>query len=127
MAVGFVFTKTHCRCFKCWRRKVLPRHPDQYLRKPTCSHCSTKAVRGNKRKGIKAVQAKPVYLKVDTWMHKGYLERAICKSCDGHEFPHRRGSRYCTYRKNGERRKPGDSDWHDPQIDREQQQFYQGD
>ena len=76
-------------------------HPDDYVRRPKCKFCSMKG--------------KPVYLKPDSYMNNRVLP--VCNAGCYH-FPHRQGSRYCFFRKNGERKQPGDPDWFDPQEDR---------
>ncbi len=123
-ALRYTPVKTSVRCFKCWRRKTLPMHLDDYIRKPKCTFCSISGVKGNKKRGIKAVKAQPVYLKYDKWMNS--VVRPVC-SDDCYPFPHRKGSKFCRFRKNGKRRQPGDADYSDPQMDRDQQEFYQGD
>lgn len=107
--------KTHCRCFKCWRRQVKTMHPDQYLRRPRCQFCTTKCKK-HKYASANCSKCNVVYLRVDTYMQNRVL--VTCYSCDGYHFPHRQGSKQCCYRKDGSRRVRGDADFYDPQEER---------
>lgn len=100
----WVKQKTHCRCRRCDRRKLLPMHPDDYIRKRRCLWCG-----GDYR--------------VDKWMQNRWKTYVTC-NCDGYHFPHREGSKYCLFRKGSIRRLPGDADYHDVQADRELQYAY---
>ncbi|AWM87347.1 hypothetical protein C4E04_11785 [Microvirga sp. 17 mud 1-3] len=88
----------HCRCRKCEARRVLPRHPDDYLRPPRCA-CGAKSWR------------------IDRWMNTRdtSMHGAGC-NCSGYWFTHRRGSKFCWYRKDGTARVPGDPDFSDREL-----------
>lgn len=78
---------------------------DWYKRRPRCRGCG-----------------KFDTLRPDKWMNERD-NRALKCLCDGYlvpaQFPHRRGSKYCRYRKDGTRREFGDPDWADQQYDNE--------
>lgn len=67
-----------CRCnrFVCQARRRLPKHPDEYVRRPRCRRCG---------KG---------FYRPDPYRTAGKEHRKGC-GCDGYSFPHRRGSKYC--------------------------------
>lgn len=96
----------HVRCRKCEARRVFPMRPDEYLRVPACHSCSSKSWR------------------IDSWMNKRNTRKTSC-SCSGYvhmtrrEWPHRKGSKYCWYRKDGTQRMPGDADFNDFQLEQE--------
>lgn len=76
--------------------------PDWYRRRPRCRVCG-----------------KFDTLRLDKWMNERD-NRALKCECDGYltpHFPHRRGSKYCHFRKDGTRREFGDPDWADQQYD----------
>lgn len=89
-------SRCHVRCRKCGARRVLPRHPDEYLAKPAKCGCG-------------AVSWRP-----DKWMNnrKTGLYGMGC-NCAGYWFMHRRGSLYCWNRADGTQRHLGDPDFHD--------------
>lgn len=66
----------HTRCRKCGTRRVLPRHPDDYVRLPACRVCGAHSFR------------------VDKWMMKRDTYGQAC-TCGGYWFWHRRGSLWC--------------------------------
>lgn len=70
--------KTHCRCRKCSARKVLPKHPDEYLRQPKCWSCGARDYRA------------------DRWMNNRNNKRQTCHA-DCYHFPHRVGSLGCKF------------------------------
>lgn len=74
--------KTHCRCRKCRRRKVLRMPPSWYKNKRKCSYCSGELV-------------------PDRWMNRRVVKPCYCI---GYSFQHQYGSRYCFNRKDGTRR-----------------------
>lgn len=95
--------RVHCRCRKCGARRVLPKHPDEYVRKPAncaCGACSWRP---------------------DKWMNtrKTGLNGEGCL-CSGYWFIHRMGSRYCWRRKDGTDRLLGDPDFHDREYSDEE-------
>lgn len=77
-------SRVHVRCRKCEKRRVLPRHPDRYRRKPPscqapgCGHRS---------------------YRVDKWMNERNTGTRGAKAwgcvCGGYHFTHRKGSPYC--------------------------------
>lgn len=77
----------HCRCRKCDARRALPRHLDEYHRKPHCRVCGS------------------TDLRPDKWMNERNTKAMTC-TCDGHgpgyHHPHRRGSVWCYYQPSGE-------------------------
>lgn len=89
----------HCRCRVCQARQVKPRHPDEYLRGPRCRQCG----RVNT-------------LRVDKWANNRWRWEKTC-TCGGYHFPHRMGSRWCHYRKDGTDRLPGDPDFKDRMVE----------
>jgi hypothetical protein len=72
-----------CRCNRrvCQDRATLPKHPDEYRRKPRCRHC------------------KAGYYRVDGYRSTGREQHPVCDpvktGCDGYSFPHRLGSGAC--------------------------------
>jgi hypothetical protein len=117
--------RCHVRCRKCQARRVLKRHPETYFkwsakelahvnRAPACNNCGAQDYR------------------VDTWMNQRNT-RAMSCSCNGYvvlthkaPWPHRIGSPYCSYRKDGTQRMPGDNDFKDllfEQMSPEEQQL----
>lgn len=75
--------KTHCRCRSCQVRRVLPKHPDEYLKQPKCRNCGARNYRP------------------DRWMNERNNRKHTC-NCDGYHFPHRSGSIGCKFDKHGE-------------------------
>lgn len=67
-----------CSKAKCKARRVLPKHPDDYVRLPKCKGC------GGKK-----------YLVVKR-------NKQLTCHCDGYWFPHRDGSKWCKYNPNYE-------------------------
>ena len=95
-------SRTHVRCRRCETRRVLPRHPDLYVRlMPVCTSpgCGSRDYRADK------------------WMNQRntspHGKSARGCNCPGWWFIHRKGSRFCWYRKTGELRMPGDEDFQD--------------
>lgn len=95
----------HVRCSrdKCRARDVFAKHPDDYRTPRKCACCG-----GTKFCIIK-----------DIIKHSGHID---C-TCGGYRWggnwtanppPHRRGSRFCWFRRNGTQRMPGDADFDDP-------------
>lgn len=82
----------HTRCRKCQTRRVLARHPDEYIRQPACRVCGQRNYR------------------VDQWMMKRNTFSQRC-NCGGYWFPHRMGSTHCWHRPDGSARLPGDNDF----------------
>lgn len=94
--------KTHVRCKRCDRRRVLPRHPDAYSRmQPVCQGhgCGGRDYRADK------------------WMNNRNTSdrglRALGCACMGYSFKHRKTSPFCWYRADGSPRLPGDVDFRD--------------
>lgn len=86
----------HCRCRVCETSKVLPKHPEEYRREPQCPHCFARSWRP------------------DAWMNKRDTSlKGMGCACSGYHFTHRKGSKFCWYRKDGEQRMPGDADFND--------------
>lgn len=115
----------HVRCRNCQARRVLKREPAAYVRwntkhlalvstAPACG-CGSKEYR------------------VDRWMNERDT-RAMSCDCAGYVhltgrvFPHRKGSLYCWFRKDGTQRMPGDPDFKDALVEQlpadEQQQIF---
>lgn len=97
-------SRYHVRCRKCDARRVLKTHPDHYKRIPQC-RCGAKSWR------------------VDAWMNNRDTKAMAC-NCNGYvelthrpPWPHRIGSPYCWYRKEGTQRMPGDPDFKDYQLE----------
>jgi hypothetical protein len=84
---------------------VLRVQPDLMTRLPKCASCGAADYR------------------VDGWMNRRDT-RAMSCDCAGYVhltgriFPHRRGSPYCWFRKNGTQRQPGDDDFKDARLER---------
>jgi len=76
---------------------------EQYLRPPRCRQCGKKDT-----------------LRVDKWANSRPWRKYKCQ-CAGYWFPHRRGSKFCWYRKNGEQRMPEDPDFADRHFDEEKE------
>ncbi|MGN6701479.1 MAG: hypothetical protein ACTHKB_00770 [Burkholderiaceae bacterium] len=100
-------SRFHVRCRQCETRRVLPKHPEEYLRLPPCRHCGAKSYR------------------VDKWMNRRNTLAMSC-GCAGYihltgrpGWRHRQGSKYCWHRKDGTQRLPGDSDYFDALEERE--------
>lgn len=72
------FNKTPCRCKKCWARRTLNRHPEQYLKVPACSCGHRDWYVDNYRITVE-------------WGKSG-IERC---DCAGYQFPHRKGGGWC--------------------------------
>ncbi|WP_321967038.1 hypothetical protein [Burkholderia cepacia] len=90
----------HVRCRKCEKRRVLRKHPDLYIKSPP--QCESPGCDSRSYRVDKHMQER------DT--------RAMGCFCSGYNFGgimHRRGSKYCWYRKDGTVRVPGDSDFAD--------------
>jgi hypothetical protein len=87
--------RCHVRCRQCATRRVLRMAPDQYIRMPKCNVCGAQ----NYRK--------------DKWMNNRPTRKHACWECAGYWFPHRMGSLYCVYRKDGTVRAIGDPDFAD--------------
>ena len=92
-----------CSREKCKARAVFAQHPDSYKVPRKCAKCG-----GTQFRVIKNMARET---------------GAIECTCAGYQWgddrtaqrpPHRRGSRYCHFRSNGESRQPGDSDFEDP-------------
>lgn len=101
-------TRWNVRCSKesCRARHVFPKHPDEYIRPRKCDRC------GGTRFRVVRDRAKD--------------RCATLCDCGGYQFvgprtngnaPHRKGSRFCWYRKDGTPRKPGDPDFEDPNYE----------
>jgi hypothetical protein len=107
----------HCRCRECEARRVLPKKPDEYFKwsvkkcdfvnfVPPCKNCGAKNYR------------------IDKWMNQRDTRKSKC-DCAGYvhmtrrEWPHRIGSLYCWYRKDGAQRMPGDADFRDFHMEQE--------
>jgi hypothetical protein len=95
----------HVRCRKCETRHVFKMMPDEYRRIPSCRSCGEKSFR------------------IDRWMNTRDTKATAC-SCNGYvvlthraPWPHRIGSPYCWYRKDGTQRMPGDADFKDYQLE----------
>lgn len=93
-------------------RRVLPKHPDEYVRVPKCEGCG----------GIKYY--------VSHWMNRRDTKKMSC-NCRGYVHHtrnpsttvweiHRRGSKYCWYRKDGTQRMPGDPDFFDIEMEKQE-------
>lgn len=114
----------HVRCSKekCKKRRLLPKHPEEYFKfdrkkkhfvnhAPPCENCGENKYR------------------VDQWKIKygRNIGDVIC-NCSGYNhltrriFPHRQGSKYCWYRKDGSQRMEGDPDFRDSEME---EQLYQ--
>jgi len=78
------YQRTPCRCKKCFTRKTLKRHPDNYIIIPACP-CGSKE------------------WYVDHWRIKNEWGIQGCE-CHGYGFPHRKTSGWCVY---GEKFDPG--------------------
>lgn len=97
----------HVRCgnSKCRQRRVLKMHPDEYIRLPACTACGTKKYY------------------VSNWMNRRNTKAVSCRCpgymhcSEGGEWPHRKGSKYCYYRKDGTLRVEGDEDFFDAQYE----------
>lgn len=84
--------KTHCRCRCCGTRRVLRKHPGEYLRRqPKCSNCG-----GNN-------------WRQDAYRHRVELPLIRTKRgryapcyCDAYHHPHRVNSALCKFVKPGE-------------------------
>jgi hypothetical protein len=93
----------HCRCARCDARRVLSMKPDEYIRVPKC-------ICGHQR----------WYL--SHWMNKRDTRSMAC-NCAGYVhvtnrvFPHRKGSKYCWFRKDGSQRMEGDADFKDVRLE----------
>lgn len=107
-------SRFHVRCRKCGARRVLPKRPEKYARLPACMSCGKKSYR------------------IDKWMQNRNTKKMAC-TCAGYvpftRNPkttvwelHRKGSPYCHYRADGTERMPGDADFKDALLEREQQQ-----
>ena len=87
--------RCHVRCRCCRARRVLPRHPERYVRAlPRCSSCGARA------------------WAADKWMNNRPTGKLGC-ICGGYWFKHRKGSLYCWHRVDGSDRLPGDYDFRD--------------
>jgi hypothetical protein len=99
-------SRCHVRCRACQARKVLRVTPDEYVRLPKCGNCGAQNYR------------------VDGWMNSRDTRKTAC-SCAGYiymtrrEWPHRQGSPYCWFRKDGTQRFEGDADYKDFQQEQE--------
>jgi hypothetical protein len=104
-------TRCHVRCRKCDARRVLRAHPDLLAVRqiPKCA-CGVKDWRADK------------------WMNRRntspYGGGMGC-NCGGYValtntvgWPHRQGSPYCYFRKDGTQRMPGDADFKDALLER---------
>lgn len=92
----------HVRCRHCATRKVLRRHPENYLRVPQCGVCGRRSFR------------------IDGWMMRRNT-RAMGCMCAGYAWAgmmtgamHRKGSKQCWYRADGSQREWGDTDYFMP-------------
>lgn len=96
--------KKHYRCSKCEMRHVFQHAPESYLRPKKCRQCKSDVFR------------------VDKWMMGRDTHAAGCM-CAGYpemtakNAPHRKGSLYCWYRKDGTQRYEGDSDFKDRYLE----------
>ncbi len=105
--------RCHVRCGKCDKRRVLKDHPNCLSTRgtPKCE-CGSKDWR------------------VSNWMNRRNTSAhggGMGCQCDGYVpvtatvgWPHRRGSPYCWYRKDGSQRMPGDPDFKDALLERMQ-------
>lgn len=97
-------SRCHVRCRKCQTRRVLRKQPALMLRLPKCRHCDAQDYR------------------VDGWMNARDTKATAC-NCAGYihltrrEWPHRIGSPYCWYRKDGTQRMQGDDDFKDARLE----------
>lgn len=110
----------HCRCRHCRTRRVLKQHPTHYTIAPQCSVC------GKRFFTFKNKLVGPIFV-VDKWMQQRTKKnRAMGCMCIGYKWEgnmtgamHRRGSKQCWFRANGEPRAYGDEDYFmDPDIER---------
>ncbi len=109
-------SRCHVRCRQCQARKVLKKHPEAYYRysvakgefvsyAPACANCGGRAYRA------------------DRWMNERDTRVTSCY-CNGYvmltrrtDWPHRIGSPYCCYRKDGTTRHYGDADFKDYELE----------
>lgn len=95
MRVGLL-AKCYVRCSKCNGRRVLARHPSQYIRLPRCKRC------GRKMTTHPLTPTDPHY-RIDRYRPKRERGRAArpCDpaktGCGGYHFVHRRGSGFCVF------------------------------
>lgn len=125
--------RVHCRCRECRTRRVLPKAPDRYATAYVeCGACgkrhSSSYVIGNgcDKCGsfcMNRVSSAPAcglcgarnYI-ADRWMNKRDTRKAACMECGGYWFPHRKGSLFCHFRKDGSPRIIGDNDFRDRRM-----------
>lgn len=99
-------SRYHVRCSKCEARRVFAMKPDEFKRLPKCINCGAQQYR------------------LDDWMNRRDTKKTSC-SCSGYimmtrrEWPHRKGSPYCWYRKDGTQRHMGDADFKDFQLEQQ--------
>jgi hypothetical protein len=100
------------RCRSCRTRRVLPRHPEAYAIVPQCRVCGKRY--HEFRNGVRA----PIFFIDKERTERVKRNRANGCMCPGYAWGgnmsgamHRRGSKQCWYRENGERREPGDADY----------------
>lgn len=108
-------SRCHVRCKACDKRRVLKEKPECYFvwnkklkhfinKAPACDGCG-----------------KNDYY-ISHWMNKRKSKHSNC-SCKGYVhltkrvWPHRIGSKYCWYRKDGSQRVEGDKDFHDSEYE----------
>jgi DNA-directed RNA polymerase subunit RPC12/RpoP len=82
--------------------------PDEYYRTPRCESCGAQSYR------------------IDAWMNSRDTRTTAC-TCSGYvmlthrpPWPHRIGSPYCWFRKDGTQRMPGDADFKDYELEQRQ-------
>ncbi|QYW02161.1 hypothetical protein CPT_Sonora_059 [Stenotrophomonas phage Sonora] len=93
--------RTHCRCRSCGARQVKAMPLEWYRTPPRCKGCRKRTLREDK------------------WMNARDTRAQTCR-CDGYvkpHFPHRRGSRFCKFRKDGTQRTLGDPDFQDQYME----------
>ena len=110
-----MIVRVRCSRKCCQKRRTLEKHPEEYFKfsrklgafvnkAPECEGCGNNNYR------------------VDNWRHLNEIGVASC-SCSGYVhltkriWPHRQGSKYCWFRKDGTQRMEGDSDFHDSQME----------
>lgn len=92
-----------CSRKSCQARKVLNKHPLDYKILPVCDNCG----------GTK--------FRIDWSRMRQDHKRDSC-NCAGYQWSafggvHRKGSKFCWFRKDGTQRMPGDADFNDPTYD----------
>lgn len=86
-----------CRCWRCWARRTLPKHPDRYVRPPKCLQCRKRTMFVCKERRSRK----------DKRNQKCNCSIGVL----GYPFTHRKGSKWCE---------------HNPDINKLMQEFYEG-